>query len=174
MNIQEKLEIISNPIKYFIFFIIVFLFLVWGGAEQVAELYDFIDVIKTQGDVIHITAGMVFFPVGVVLILIIAIVIVLNVLLLIAKYTKNSRLLRFDPDKTLIEPYFPSLIKCCIAFIILYFILPIFSDKIASTLGYQYFCPKPVETTYLEHYLYFDFTYAKRPDLCPSVEAERK
>jgi hypothetical protein len=101
-------------------------------------------------------------------------VIVINALLLIAKYTKNSRLLCFDPDKTLIEAYFPYLVKFCIVSMILYFMLPIFSDKIASTLGYQYFCPKPVETTYLEHYLYFDFTYAKRPDLCPSVEAGRK
>jgi hypothetical protein len=82
--------------------------------------------------------------------------------------------MRFDPDKTLIASFSSFCIKFLIVYLITFFMLPIFSDKIAATLGYQYFCPKPVETTYLEHYLYFDFTYAKRPDLCPSVEAGRK
>ena len=174
MNVQDKLKIISNPLKDFIFFILLFLFLVWGGIEQVTELYDFIDAINTQGDFINITADLGLFPLWVVLMLIIAMMVVVIALSLIAKYTKNSNLLNFDPDKTLIEPYFPSLIKLCIVFIVLYFMLPIFSDKIAAKLGYRYFCPKPVETTYFESYLFYDFTYAKQPDLCPSFEDQYK
>jgi uncharacterized BrkB/YihY/UPF0761 family membrane protein len=174
MNIQEKLKIISNPIKDFILFLILFLIFVWIGTLQIDEFIDFIRTLTNHGDVISITAGMGYLPLAFFLLLILAMVIVIIGLLLIAKYTKNSNLLNFDPDKTLIEPYFPSLIKLCIVFIVLYFMLPIFSDKIAAKLGYRYFCPKPVETTYFESYLFYDFTYAKQPDLCPSFEDQYK
>jgi hypothetical protein len=80
--------------------------------------------------------------------------------------------MRFDPDKILTVIFYPYLKKTCLVPLIFYFMLPVFSDKIALKLGYPYFCPKPVETTYFEHYLFYDFTYAEQPDLCPSTEAE--
>lgn len=174
MNIQERLKIAKSPVRDLIISILFLLFFVWLGTVQIDESVDFIKAIKNKSDVISITADIGFLPITFVLMLMFATVIVVITLVLIAKYTRNSKLMRFDLDKTLIASFSPFCIKFLIIYLITFFMLPIFSDKIATTLGYQYFCPKPVETTYFEHYIFFDFTYAKGPDLCPSVEAERK
>jgi hypothetical protein len=174
MNIQERLEIAKNPVRDLIIYILFLLLFVWIGTVQIDELVDFIKAITNHGDVINITVRMGAFPAMLVLMLMFAMVIVIITLVLVAKYTNNSSLMRFDPDKIFITPFCHFCIKFLIIYFFIFFILPIFSDKIALKLGYRYFCHKPVETTYFESYLFYDFTYAKQPDLCPSFEDGRK
>ncbi len=172
MKISDHLENDPKIGKTLLWSLIPVMLLAWLVAFLVAEWLEFIKSITHQEELIHITAGMGLLPSVFFLLLIFVLIAIGAVLIIAAQYTQYSSLLEHDTS-TWFTKCFRVCIYSLIPCITLYFILPVFSDRIAERLGYEYYCPEELHISG-PRYGYFEYTYAVSPDLCPAEDSETK